>query len=452
MKRLILLMIMLIGLITDPLSATIYYVATTGSDSNPGSAGSPWRTMQKAANTMIAGDTAIVRDGTYTEGQIVFDTNGTVNARITLQAENRHQAILATTSGCNPSLNLLADYIAIDGLRLTVSPSNVKCGTFTASNYHVQLWPPSGARISVSTATAAKGGWVKNLKIDNSNGHKIGSIRVSQDDAIVEDNEVHGEVMTIDTNNVIFRNNIISSATFGINAKGGARNTQAYNNVVHIVGGSFATGIMAGGCSCDTCFWDNAAHVEVYNMAVYNNVIINDNGSTKNTGVWFRSASNSAAFNNVIINVKPFTFSRSCASTPPSNANPKLVNNLALAIAGGTSYSMGSVTDFSGTLTLDYNGIRGYSNTHLQAHPISGDPLFVNNASDWHLQAVSPAIGKGTVVTLTAYPSGTLSVRQTRDGVTRPAESAWDLGIYQTGGVAGDTAPPITPVDLRIQQ
>ena len=75
----------------------------------------------------------------------------------------------------------------------------------------------------------------------------------------------------------------------------------------------------------------------------------------------------------------------------------------------------------------------------------------MNPVSDWHLQAGSPAIGTGTVVTMSAYPSGATVVNQAKDGVTRPAGSAWDLGIYQTNGVAGDTNPPSTPVNLRVQ-
>lgn len=39
----------------------IYYVATYGNDSNPGTAAQPWRTIQHAANVMVAGDTVFVR-------------------------------------------------------------------------------------------------------------------------------------------------------------------------------------------------------------------------------------------------------------------------------------------------------------------------------------------------------------------------------------------------------
>ena len=45
-------------------SAT-YYVATSGNDGWLGTLAQPWRTIQKAANTLAPGDTALVRGGAY---------------------------------------------------------------------------------------------------------------------------------------------------------------------------------------------------------------------------------------------------------------------------------------------------------------------------------------------------------------------------------------------------
>jgi hypothetical protein len=61
-------------------SAT-YTVSTQGSDNNPGTAQSPWRTIQKAANTAIAGDTVEVQAGTYVE-RVTFPNSGTVSKPI----------------------------------------------------------------------------------------------------------------------------------------------------------------------------------------------------------------------------------------------------------------------------------------------------------------------------------------------------------------------------------
>ena len=64
-----------------PQSAT-YYVSPTGSDANPGTANQPWRTIQKAADTLIAGDTVYIKSGTYSE-QVVPKNSGNADNYIT---------------------------------------------------------------------------------------------------------------------------------------------------------------------------------------------------------------------------------------------------------------------------------------------------------------------------------------------------------------------------------
>lgn len=44
-------------------SATTYYVANDGNDTNPGSEVLPFRTIQKAADTARSGDTVLVEGG-----------------------------------------------------------------------------------------------------------------------------------------------------------------------------------------------------------------------------------------------------------------------------------------------------------------------------------------------------------------------------------------------------
>jgi hypothetical protein len=65
---------------SDTIAAS-YYVATTGSDTGPGSQSQPWRTIQKAANTVIAGDTVSVAGGIYNE-KVVFTRSGTASQKI----------------------------------------------------------------------------------------------------------------------------------------------------------------------------------------------------------------------------------------------------------------------------------------------------------------------------------------------------------------------------------
>ena len=42
-----------------------YFVSTTGSDSNPGTIIEPWLTWHKGFNSLLPGDTLIIRGGTY---------------------------------------------------------------------------------------------------------------------------------------------------------------------------------------------------------------------------------------------------------------------------------------------------------------------------------------------------------------------------------------------------
>ena len=68
--------------------AGVYHVAPTGSDHGPGTAERPWRTLEYAEYKARAGDTVILRPGTYGAlGTTTdFDADGTVAAPITFRA------------------------------------------------------------------------------------------------------------------------------------------------------------------------------------------------------------------------------------------------------------------------------------------------------------------------------------------------------------------------------
>lgn len=438
-KRFILLTILLMGLLIAQVDAATYYVATTGNDGNVGSSSAPWQTLQKAANTMVAGDTTIVRNGTYTQGKLAFSGHsGTPSARITLQAENRHLAILSSTSSCDPGISLQASYITIDGLRLTVSPNDVRCTASSTGHYHIHTWDSGGYT----------GAWIKNVQIDNSNGYRFGAIKTRQDNSLIENNVLHEELEVFRNINTIVRDNTIYASVNGIVIKGGARNTQSYNNVIHLTGLK-AVAVYVGGCTGDPFFFDTATKIESYNAAVYNNVVLNDVANQYNDAFVFRSASNAKVFNNVTVNLNPVAMMLSCATNPPPSANPTFVNNI---LIGNGATNVKLLATFSGTKTVDYNNFYNFaSGVPTQAHAITGNPNLVNNASDWHTHIGSPAIAAGTIVTMTGYDGAMIVVNRAKDGVIRPAGSAWDLGLYQTNGAALDTTAPTSPTNLAVQ-
>ena len=81
---------------TGPAGAVDYYVATDGADSNSGTTlGQPFRTIQKAADLVLAGDNVYVRQGTYRETVSILKT-ATAASPITFQP---YQGERATITG-----------------------------------------------------------------------------------------------------------------------------------------------------------------------------------------------------------------------------------------------------------------------------------------------------------------------------------------------------------------
>lgn len=92
------------------LDAETYYVATSGNDStNPGTQSLPWRTIQKAANTVRPGDTVLIRGGTYGE-KVDISRNGSAKEKIEFKA---YPGEVPVVDGLNLTQSQLPDY---DGL------------------------------------------------------------------------------------------------------------------------------------------------------------------------------------------------------------------------------------------------------------------------------------------------------------------------------------------------
>ena len=87
-------------------------MATTGSDSNAGTQAQPWRTIQKAANALAAGQRALVRGGTYTENVYVARSGNA--APITIEAYPGEKPIL-TAAGSHPSIASSGAYFPSEG-------------------------------------------------------------------------------------------------------------------------------------------------------------------------------------------------------------------------------------------------------------------------------------------------------------------------------------------------
>lgn len=94
----------------------IYYVSKQGNDNNDGSEARPWLTIQKAVNSVTAGDTVYVKKGTYEE-EIIITISGTADKRI-IFSKYKNDKVNLKISGCN-GFYLQGDYITLRGFNIT---------------------------------------------------------------------------------------------------------------------------------------------------------------------------------------------------------------------------------------------------------------------------------------------------------------------------------------------
>jgi hypothetical protein len=360
-------------------------------------------------------------DGTYEEGEILFANAGTAGSPIMLKAQNKWGAILSSTSGCNPGISVYKSYITIEDLRLTVSPNNVKCSTYSSANVSIRAWNTSDPTMS-SPYSGTQGFVARGLSVDATSASRDSGIKTNQDFSIIENCVVHNEIETVNTNSTIIRNNTVSEGgPYGtyILGKGGARNLQIYNNVVHV--NRPGAGILLGGATGIQWAFDPSTGVEVYNSVAYNNVVINETGNSSMGLFGHRGAKDSAFVNNVGLGGGQMFLGLGGASN--GNINPVFKNNIMVGTGGAATGGWDGY--WTGTLTVDHNNFYNYGSAPSQAHPVAGNPMLT---PDWHPQSGSPALGTGMTVTVPGFNAPDISTLPNKDGV--PRTTPWNLGVY----------------------
>ena len=110
------------------LAATAVYASPSGSDSNPGTQTAPFKTIQKAVNSVTAGGTVYVRAGTYHE-TVRISQSGTASQRITISAYPGEHAVIdgantlpaGSIPNYNPLVYVTASYVTLTDLEIANS-------------------------------------------------------------------------------------------------------------------------------------------------------------------------------------------------------------------------------------------------------------------------------------------------------------------------------------------
>ena len=257
--------IYLLLMFTCPLIATTYYVAKTGSDSNPGSQSQPWLTIGKAASTMAAGDKVIVSAGTYAE-KVQPANSGTSSARITYEANISAGDVIINGQGKDNCFACTKSYITIDGFIAINAGGNGIAFTTTSGNYGIIknciVYDIGGNGIKVDTADYVD---IENcLVFDNSNSGILVNSNAEPTDIkkCTVYNSGQGGIKCSASDTTIRDTIVTNSAQWGIDIYGTVAVDIDYSDVWNNTGGNYEdlNKITVGAhcISADPCFVDAA--------------------------------------------------------------------------------------------------------------------------------------------------------------------------------------------------
>ncbi|MFQ5771402.1 MAG: right-handed parallel beta-helix repeat-containing protein, partial [bacterium] len=377
----------------------IYYVAKTGSDTNPGTEAQPWLTIQKAADTMVAGDTVYVRAGVYSE-RVIVRNSGIQGNLITIKNYPGETPVIDTNYSPG-GFYIEGSYIHIEGFEITritgqaIGTSNavLNRGLEIIGNYVHDIGIPGGEAVygiglNYATSSLVKNNEVGRLNHDLEQGITYGGndglgLAWGSTNNIFEGNEVYNVDNGLwidyqDTNNIIRYNyfhdiDAIDPAHPDAIQIYGPNNTIAYNTFK----GDWTKG-------------DGphiGQYVKVDNLKIIGNLFIGGGNYHVRLG-----GENLEIINNVFYNGQ-----YGILIYTQFNPSGIFKNNILYGDEWSTSLNQYFDADYN----LFYK-FEGSPNTYGQVHSKWGDPLFVdaNNPNhllkDFHLQAGSPAIDAGT--------------------------------------------------------
>ena len=446
-------------------SSNSYFVSTTGNDaSGNGSINNPWKTIQKAANMVTAGDTVYIKGGTYYENVIIENKNRVENRWITFQSYNNEEVVIDGRN-IEPEYYNAIFYIKDSGfIRLT----GLKIFNSAYGGIHIHNEGTNHIRIDNNTiyncsarglATFSEGHTLDNIIIEhnyidfiNNNWRGVGGFG--------------GEGVSLSriTNFVIRNNHISRCGKVCLDVKVGS----SYGTINH---NCINTSSIPGGYN------EEFNHIGIYiepgalksqNITVFCNVVYGDHGG----GIWIcpeepgGSAENISIYNNVVnltwcsgngmgcfdneyqnsIFKRIYFYSNTVYATglpfkltgrKHQFTDIQVKNNIFTTNNNGTAIFCSDLNYSDGVVDLSNNLYYKYGDTTISnwndlersdegfgVGAIIDDPEYVNRSHpcDLRLNITSPAINKGTdeLCPLVDY-----------NKKTRPQADEYDIGAYE---------------------
>jgi hypothetical protein len=399
-----------------------YYVDDDGSNGNDGSSAHPWQTLQYAADRVAAGDTVVVRAGTYAGFVTGWDSalSGTAGNPVTFRAE-AGVTITGRNARTADAINLEgSSYMVIDGFAILNPSGNItRAGVRSVENHHVTI---------------------RNCRIDGMG--RWGILTGHTDDALIENNHCSNSQAE---NGIYVSNACVRPVVRG--------NTLHHNNAngLHMNGDESmgGNGIITGALVEKNIIYENGAAGGsgingdgLRDSVIRNNLLYSNHAS--GISLYRIDAAQSAA-NNVIVNntVVMAANGRWCLNIVNGSTGNVVFNNILWH--AGTRGSINIAADSLTGFKSDYNVVKDLFSandgdsfltlaqwrtaTGQDAHSRIATPaeVFVDSgANDYHLKEGSSAVDAGT-----ASLSARNAPAEDLEGYLRPSGSGYDAGAYE---------------------
>jgi hypothetical protein len=388
-----------------------FYVDPAGNDSAAGSSTAPWRTLQKAATTVRAGDLVIVRAGHY--AGLYLTTSGTATDPITFRGDPG-----AIVDSQNPTtqdgINLEgASYVVIENFTVTGVP---RAGIRAVLNHHVTIRGNTGdfnGRWGILT------GFSDDLLIENNvmsrsqaeHGIYVGN---SGDRPVIRRNVVWGNRA-----NGIHMNGDLSQGGDGIITGAIVEANTIYDNGLGGGSGINCDGVQSSIIRNNLIYNNHASGISLYqidggqpardNQVLHNTIVM---ASDARWAINIQNASTANVVrNNILYNQHSFRGSIAISA----DSLPGFVSD--------TNVVMDRFSTDGGDSRVTLAAWR--SATGQDTHSIIATPaaLFVDFAgNDYHLSSTSPARDAGATLS---------NVTEDREGAPRPQGPASDIGAFE---------------------
>ncbi len=442
MKKIILNIILFI--IPFVITANTYYVATYGNDANPGTETQPWASIQKAAGTLIAGDSVFIKSGTYPE-RVILQHSGAANNYIVF-SNYQNDTVIIDGSGISwgGSWNGLFDisdksYIQVIGLQLN---NTEYAGFWIENSEHIIIRDCK----TYNTFSSGAGVW-NSAHIAIRNNEVELACNDGEQECITVANSHHCEIY----GNTVHHNGQGTNGGEGIDIKQGSHDVNVYKNVVNHLNNRL--GIYADAWDLHTCNINISQNIIhhcsesgiavaseagglIENVNIYNNIIYLNKYGGIELGAWsdigfpgVKPIANIKIINNTCYKNGAYDngWGYGIVIDNPDANNVIVRNNIC-----SENSAQIAIQQIGGGGIVDHNlfyGNNSASGTLYGLDSIIANPLFVDaNGYNFHLQNNSPAVDTGS-------PNDAPEVDF--DNNSRPYGNAYDLGAYELSSSFG---------------